>query len=95
MELRTVNGQLTLGSVWRLASWGMLIGFGIFMIPIFLILFIFIFITWMSYRRSGVAGLFWLLAATGRGGGGRSGGNFDNFGGGGGSFGGGGASGRW
>lgn len=65
-------------------------------IPILFIVFIFILITWMSYRRRGVAGLFWILTALSSGGRRRGGGGgFDNFRGGGGSFGGGGASGRW
>jgi len=40
MQLRTVNGELTLGSVYKLIVWGWLIGWGIFFIPIMLLIVI-------------------------------------------------------
>lgn len=40
MQLRTVDGKLTLGSVYKIVVWGWLIGWSIFMIPIFLLIVI-------------------------------------------------------
>lgn len=38
MQLRTVDGKLTLGSVYKLIVWGWLIGWSIFFIPIMLLI---------------------------------------------------------
>ena len=40
MQLRTVDGKLTLGSVYKVIVWGWLIGWSVFMIPIFLLIVI-------------------------------------------------------
>ena len=38
MQLRTVDGRLTLGSVYKIIVWGWLIGWGVFFIPIMLLI---------------------------------------------------------
>jgi len=40
MQLRTVDGKLTLGSVYKIVVWGWLLGWSVFMVPIFLIIII-------------------------------------------------------
>jgi hypothetical protein len=38
MQLRTVDGKLSLGSVYKIVVWGWLIGWSIFLIPIFFLI---------------------------------------------------------
>jgi hypothetical protein len=38
MQLRTVDGKLTLGSVYKVIVWGWLISWSVFMVPIFLLI---------------------------------------------------------